>query len=83
MTDTIEATSGRKATKGGLTGLKIAELKDVASRLGITGTGKMRKDDLVAAISSRQSGTAPASSCLLYTSPSPRDGLLSRMPSSA
>ena len=62
MTDTIEATSGRKATKGGLTGLKIAELKDVASRLGITGTGKMRKDDLVAAISSRQSGTAPASS---------------------
>ena len=25
----------------------------------------------------------PASSCLLYTSPSPRDGLLSRMPSSA
>ena len=25
----------------------------------------------------------PASDCLLYTSPSPRDGLLSRMPSSA
>ena len=25
----------------------------------------------------------PADSCLLYTSPSPRDGLLSRMPSSA
>ena len=27
--------------------------------------------------------TAPAKACLLYTSPSPRDGLLSRMPSSA
>ena len=27
--------------------------------------------------------TREASSCLLYTSPSPRDGLLSRMPSSA
>ena len=27
--------------------------------------------------------TAQFSSCLLYTSPSPRDGLLSRMPSSA
>ena len=27
--------------------------------------------------------TTPTSSCLLYTSPSPRDGLLSRMPSSA
>ena len=26
---------------------------------------------------------APADTCLLYTSPSPRDGLLSRMPSSA
>ena len=29
------------------------------------------------------SGTALNRSCLLYTSPSPRDGLLSRMPSSA
>ena len=28
-------------------------------------------------------GLDPASTCLLYTSPSPRDGLLSRMPSSA
>ena len=28
-------------------------------------------------------GTMNASYCLLYTSPSPRDGLLSRMPSSA
>ena len=28
-------------------------------------------------------GTAMHSICLLYTSPSPRDGLLSRMPSSA
>ena len=27
--------------------------------------------------------TAPLQTCLLYTSPSPRDGLLSRMPSSA
>ena len=28
-------------------------------------------------------GIAQTGSCLLYTSPSPRDGLLSRMPSSA
>ena len=28
-------------------------------------------------------GRAKAFTCLLYTSPSPRDGLLSRMPSSA
>ena len=31
----------------------------------------------------RQMRDAAASICLLYTSPSPRDGLLSRMPSSA
>ena len=30
-----------------------------------------------------KSGYKLAQSCLLYTSPSPRDGLLSRMPSSA
>ena len=30
-----------------------------------------------------QNGAQPTKTCLLYTSPSPRDGLLSRMPSSA
>ena len=30
-----------------------------------------------------RAGMAPFKTCLLYTSPSPRDGLLSRMPSSA
>ena len=32
---------------------------------------------------SKESPIAVVESCLLYTSPSPRDGLLSRMPSSA
>ena len=47
-------------------------------------------DAQVAAISSRtifpiwaEENGALATGCLLYTSPSPRDGLLSRMPSSA
>ena len=31
----------------------------------------------------RMSASAHSRGCLLYTSPSPRDGLLSRMPSSA
>ena len=31
----------------------------------------------------KSSGGVKCSNCLLYTSPSPRDGLLSRMPSSA
>ena len=30
-----------------------------------------------------EAGRAPVEACLLYTSPSPRDGLLYRMPSSA
>ena len=30
-----------------------------------------------------EEGNRPVKTCLLYTSPSPRDGLLSRMPSSA
>ena len=34
-------------------------------------------------IKSIGSGNADTTICLLYTSPSPRDGLLSRMPSSA
>ena len=62
MTDTIEAAADRKSTKAGLTGLKLAELKDVASSLGITGTAKMRKDDLVAAISARRSGGSASTS---------------------
>ncbi|MDQ6716379.1 MAG: Rho termination factor N-terminal domain-containing protein, partial [Actinomycetota bacterium] len=37
-----------------LTTMNVVELKRLASGLGITGTTKMRKDDLVAAISGRQ-----------------------------
>ena len=34
-------------------------------------------------VKDKVSNTDPFAICLLYTSPSPRDGLLSRMPSSA
>jgi transcription termination factor Rho len=40
--------------------MNVAELKGMASSLGITGTTKMRKDDLVSAISARQGGAASA-----------------------
>ncbi|GAA2034943.1 hypothetical protein GCM10009740_27110 [Terrabacter terrae] len=52
----------------GLSAMKLDELKGVASSMGITGTAKMRKSDLVEAIKARQSGgssapaTAPATS---------------------
>ena len=39
--------------------------------------------DLVRAFIQRSLRVLPSDTCLLYTSPSPRDGLLSRMPSSA
>ncbi|HEY7988938.1 MAG TPA: Rho termination factor N-terminal domain-containing protein, partial [Lapillicoccus sp.] len=57
MTETTErvATTGRS----GLATMNVVELKRLASGLGITGATKMRKDDLVAAITARQVGSAP------------------------
>ena len=45
------------------------------------GIDKQTLAKTIVAISNEASGASE--SCLLYTSPSPRDGLLSRMPSSA
>ena len=69
MTDTptLEATSGAEQgsaparRSGALSAMKVAELQGLASSLGITGTGKMRKSDLIDAIKARQSGTSSAS----------------------
>ena len=49
------------------------DLKESAGKLAES------TQDFVDQVSSNAEGTV----CLLYTSPSPRDGLLSRMPSSA
>ena len=49
--------TGRAAT--GLTGKRLPELQAIAAELGISGTGKMRKSDLVAAIGSRRSASSP------------------------
>ena len=38
--------------------MRLAELQSLATSLGITGTAKMRKGDLVTAIRTRQSGGA-------------------------
>ncbi|QXG77027.1 transcription termination factor Rho [Modestobacter sp. L9-4] len=48
------ARSRRRGT--GLAGMLLPELQRLAGELGIPGTGKMRKSDLVAAISERQVG---------------------------
>ena len=56
----------------------IAQLARVASKLP---HGLFTKHRL--AVLALEHGLAAIERCLLYTSPSPRDGLLSRMPSSA
>ena len=57
----------------------------VVAQVGLTACANM-SDGQRAALIGAGIGTvagAATTSCLLYTSPSPRDGLLSRMPSSA
>ena len=49
-----EARPRRRAT--GLSGMLLPELQTLASSLGISGTGRMRKGELVAAIQARQGG---------------------------
>lgn len=68
MTDTTteapEAQTADSAPKNsentGLAGLKLAQLKALASQLGIPGASRMRKSDLVSAISAHQRGGAVA-----------------------
>jgi len=63
---------------GSLSTMKLAELQGMAGSLGLTGTAKMRKGDLVTAIKARQSGSsasangasvAPAAPQLSATAP--------------
>ncbi|HET7414288.1 MAG TPA: transcription termination factor Rho [Arthrobacter sp.] len=68
MTETTDLTAGvdkdSAAAEGnksnGLAGLKLAQLQALAGQLGITGGSRMRKSDLVAAISNHQRGGAVA-----------------------
>ena len=69
MTDTSQiapagSDAGSGQRTGSLTALRLPELQAIASQLGISGTARMRKSDLVEAIKARQAGgagtTAPA-----------------------
>ncbi|WP_448640725.1 transcription termination factor Rho [Geodermatophilus sp. URMC 63] len=64
-------TAGRSRRRGsGLAGMLLPELQRLATELGIPGTGRMRKGDLVAAISTRQvGGEAPGSSAPAPSAP--------------
>ncbi len=62
-TTTLEASAASSPRRSGaLTAMRLAELQGLASSMGISGTAKMRKGDLVAAIKARQNGeSGPAS----------------------
>ncbi|MCC3277639.1 transcription termination factor Rho [Arthrobacter sp. zg-Y40] len=71
MTDTTSLTAGVESVSAGsagentsksagLAGLKLAQLQALAGQLGITGGSRMRKGDLVTAISNHQRGGAVA-----------------------
>jgi transcription termination factor Rho len=54
------AKSAGPAQQAGLAGLKLAQLQALAGQLGITGGSRMRKGDLVDAISAHQRGSSVA-----------------------
>ncbi|WP_449727778.1 transcription termination factor Rho [Gephyromycinifex aptenodytis] len=61
MTETTEL-AGAAPKRRGLTAMRLAELQEVAAGLGISGTAKMRKGDLITAIRERQGGASSAPS---------------------
>jgi transcription termination factor Rho len=57
----VEPSGSDAATRGSLAALRLTELQAVAAQLGISGTARMRKSDLLEAILARQNGvSAPA-----------------------
>ncbi|BEL11584.1 hypothetical protein Q0Z83_097750 [Actinoplanes sichuanensis] len=87
MSDTTDVTSGvsdvadgagttatatkRRRGGTGLSAMLLPELQSLAASLGISGTARMRKGELIAAITERQSGGAPAAAAA-ETAPRPR-----------
>lgn len=61
MTDTTDAagTTAGTSASGGISAMRLPELQALASQLGVKGTSKMRKGDLVQAISAARSGDRP------------------------
>ncbi|MFI7545808.1 transcription termination factor Rho [Actinoplanes sp. NPDC049599] len=88
MSDTTDVTSGvsdvaddgattaavtkRRRGGTGLSAMLLPELQSLAASLGISGTARMRKGELITAISERQNGAAPAASAKATSTPRPR-----------
>ena len=59
------------------------EIEDTEKQIQLLQASIKKNDEEIQKVTSQEKTTSQLLSCLLYTSPSPRDGLLSRMPSSA
>ncbi|HEY3004066.1 MAG TPA: transcription termination factor Rho [Kribbellaceae bacterium] len=60
--DTGAAPTRRRRSGGGLEGMLLPELKQLAGSLGIRGAGALRKGQLIEAIKAAQGGSAPGGS---------------------
>ena len=60
--DSAPTATKAKRRAGGLSGMVLPELQAVAADLGISGTARMRKGQLIEAIQERQGASSPASS---------------------
>ncbi len=56
--ETVTEKPARRRGGSGLSGMLLADLQRIAQEMGITGTGRMRKGQLVEAIQARQAGGA-------------------------
>ncbi len=72
VTPAGETVTDKPTRRGGsgLSGMKLADLQRIAQEMGITGTGRMRKGQLVEAIQARQAGGAAYTA----SAPSRQDG---------
>jgi transcription termination factor Rho len=60
VTETLDSAAPAKKASGGLNSMLLADLKSLAGGLGISGTGSMKKADLVSAIKAAQSAKSAA-----------------------
>ena len=76
----VSSTSDELVIEGSSVGMSFLDATDGATRIAFGDSGD---NDIGKIVYGHSSNQMEFVTCLLYTSPSPRDGLLSRMPSSA
>ena len=83
ITDCLDLLVRFKADESGATGIEYALITSLVGVLGVSSAGFIGENLSGTFEEIGKAFDGDASSCLLYTSPSPRDLSTSRMPSSA